>query len=174
MPARMSFRKDYICESRMFFHVRTMRLKRCPERYRRNDPAGDPDRYESVPMLKRAQSSFFRPGGRAHADFSGIQSVRSDAVAQTCLTGKPNFLLGSDGSRTFSGITDDGMVMGFPAEMLPEIVDAVRVIARVPGVSKNLSSLFRFQSTAGMSDEKIEIPVQSLISQAATSVSWAS
>jgi uncharacterized protein (DUF169 family) len=87
-------------------------------------------------MLKLAQSSLFRLGGRAHADFSGIQSVCSDAVAQTYLTGRPNFSLGCDGSRRFSGIVDDEMVMGFPAEMLPEIVDAVQVITRAPGSSK--------------------------------------
>jgi uncharacterized protein (DUF169 family) len=84
-------------------------------------------------MLKLAQSSLFRLGGRAHADFSGIQSVCSDAVAQTCLTGKPNFSLGCDGSRTYSGINNDKIVIGFPAEMLPELVDAVRLIARTTG-----------------------------------------
>jgi uncharacterized protein (DUF169 family) len=87
-------------------------------------------------MLKLAQSSLFRLGGRAHAEFSGIQSVCSDAVAQTYLTGKPNFSLGCDGSRKFSGISDDEMVMGFPAEMLPEIVDAVKIITQAPGSSK--------------------------------------
>ena len=87
-------------------------------------------------MLKLAQSSLFRLGGRARAEFSGIQSVCSDAVAQTYLTGKPNFSLGCDGSRTFSGIADDEMVMGFPAEMLPEIVDAVKIITQAPGSSK--------------------------------------
>jgi uncharacterized protein (DUF169 family) len=87
-------------------------------------------------MLKLAQSSLFRLGGRAHAEFSGIQSVCSDAVAQTYLTGKPNFSLGCDGSRKFSGIADDEMVMGFPAEMLPEIVDAVKIITQAPGSLK--------------------------------------
>jgi uncharacterized protein (DUF169 family) len=87
-------------------------------------------------MLKLAQSSLFRLGGRVHAAFSGIQSVCSDAVAQTYLTGKPNFSLGCDGSRKFSGIADDEMVMGFPAEMLPEIVDAVQVITQAPGSKK--------------------------------------
>jgi uncharacterized protein (DUF169 family) len=88
-------------------------------------------------MLKLAQSSLFRLGGRAHAEFSGIQSVCSDAVAQTYLTGKPNFSLGCDGSRKFSGIADDEMVMGFPAEMLPEIVDAVKIITQAPGSKKS-------------------------------------
>src|SRR5208337_1974957 len=84
-------------------------------------------------MLKLAQSSLFRLGGRAHAEFSGIQSVCSDAVAQTYLTGKPNFSLGCDGSRTFSGIADDEMVMGFPAEMLPEIIAALPIIIGASG-----------------------------------------
>jgi uncharacterized protein (DUF169 family) len=87
-------------------------------------------------MLKLAQSALFRMGGRLHAEFSGIQSVCSDAVAQTIITGKPNFSLGCDGSRRFSGITDDEMVMGFPAEMLPEIVEAVKIITQAPGSKK--------------------------------------
>lgn len=87
-------------------------------------------------MLKLGQSSIFRLGGRVHSEFSGIQSVCSDAVAYPYLSGKPNFSLGCDGSRTFSGIADDEMVMGFPAEMLPEIVDAVKVITKAPGSKK--------------------------------------
>jgi len=87
-------------------------------------------------MLKLAQSSLFRLGGRMHAAFAGIQSVCSDSVAQTYLTGKPNFSLGCDGSRKFSGISDDEMVMGFPAEMLPEIVEAVKIITQAPGSKK--------------------------------------
>jgi uncharacterized protein (DUF169 family) len=87
-------------------------------------------------MLKLGQSSLFRLGGRAHAEFAGIQSVCSDACAQTLLTGKPNFSLGCDGSRKFSGIADDEMVMGFPAELLPEITDAVKIITQAPGSKK--------------------------------------
>jgi uncharacterized protein (DUF169 family) len=56
-----------------------------------------------------------------HAEVPGIQSVCSDSVAQTCLTGKPTFSLGCDGSRRFSGIADDEMVMGFPAEILTRL-----------------------------------------------------
>jgi uncharacterized protein (DUF169 family) len=84
-------------------------------------------------MLKLSQSSLFRLGGRIHAEFSGIQSVCSDVTAQTYLTGLPNFSLGCDGSRKFSGITDDEMVMGFPAEMLPEITAALKIVTVAPG-----------------------------------------
>ncbi|HUH79588.1 MAG TPA: DUF169 domain-containing protein [Methanoregula sp.] len=84
-------------------------------------------------MLKLAQSTLFRMGGRIEAEFSGIQSVCSDACAQTYLTGKVNFSLGCDGSRKYSGIEDSELVMGIPAELLPEIVESLRVIAAAPG-----------------------------------------
>jgi uncharacterized protein (DUF169 family) len=84
-------------------------------------------------MLKLAQSTLFRLGGRIHAEFSGIQSVCSDATAQTYLTGRANFSLGCDGSRKFSGIADDEMVMGIPAEMLPELVAALKIVVGAPG-----------------------------------------
>jgi uncharacterized protein (DUF169 family) len=84
-------------------------------------------------MLKLAQSSLFRLGGRIYPEFSGIQSVCSDAAAQTYLSGKPNFSLGCDGSRKFSGIADDEMVMGMPGELLPEITDAIKIVTGAPG-----------------------------------------
>jgi uncharacterized protein (DUF169 family) len=84
-------------------------------------------------MLKLAQSSLFRLGGRIGAEFAGIQSVCSDACAQTYLTGRVNFSLGCDGSRKFSGIEDGELVIGIPAELLPEITDALKVVAAAPG-----------------------------------------
>jgi uncharacterized protein (DUF169 family) len=84
-------------------------------------------------MLKLAQASLFRLGGRISPSMAGIQSVCSDATAQTYLTGTPNFSLGCDGSRRFSGIADDEMVMGFPAELLPEIGEAIKVVTAAPG-----------------------------------------
>jgi uncharacterized protein (DUF169 family) len=84
-------------------------------------------------MLKLAQTTLYRTGGRISAGFSGIQSVCSDATAQTYLTGKANFSLGCDGSRRFSGISDGEMVMGIPGEMLPEILQALPVVTGAPG-----------------------------------------
>ncbi|MFA5346754.1 MAG: DUF169 domain-containing protein [Methanoregula sp.] len=84
-------------------------------------------------MLKLAQSSLFRMGGRINAEFAGIQSVCSDACAQTYLNGQVNFSLGCDGSRKFSGIEDGEMVIGIPAELLPEIVESLKVVAAAPG-----------------------------------------
>lgn len=84
-------------------------------------------------MLKIAQSTLFRVGGRIDAEFAGIQSVCADTCAQTYLNGKVNFSLGCDGSRKFSGIEDGEMVMGIPAEILPELVEALNVVAAAPG-----------------------------------------
>jgi uncharacterized protein (DUF169 family) len=87
-------------------------------------------------MLKLAQTTLYRLGGRITAEFSGIQSVCSDATAQTFLTGRPNYSLGCDGSRRFSGIEDSEMVMGFPAEILPEIVHSLTIVTQAPGSKK--------------------------------------
>jgi len=84
-------------------------------------------------MLKLAQASLFRLGGRISSNLAGIQSVCSDTTAQPYLTGAPNFSLGCDGSRRYSGIADDEMVMGFPVELLPEIGEAVKVVTQAPG-----------------------------------------
>jgi uncharacterized protein (DUF169 family) len=84
-------------------------------------------------MLKLVQSSLFRVGGRVNAEFAGIQSVCSDACAQTYLNGQVNFSLGCDGSRKFSGIDDGEMVIGIPAELLPEITESLKVVTAAPG-----------------------------------------
>jgi uncharacterized protein (DUF169 family) len=85
-------------------------------------------------MLKLAQSTLYTLGGRIHSEFSGIQSVCSDTTAQTYLTGRPNFSLGCDGSRKFSGIADGEMVMGLPAEMLPGLAAALPVVVGATGL----------------------------------------
>ncbi|MDI9634050.1 MAG: DUF169 domain-containing protein [Methanolinea sp.] len=91
---------------------------------------------EARAMLKLAQATLFRLGGRITSEFSGIQSVCADACAQTFITGTANYSLGCDGSRKFSGIEDGEMVMGFPAEMLPEMVEAIQVVTAAPGSKK--------------------------------------
>jgi uncharacterized protein (DUF169 family) len=84
-------------------------------------------------MLKLAQSVLFRVGGRINAEFAGIQSVCADTCAQTYLNGQVNFSLGCDGSRKFSGIEDGEMVIGIPAELLPEITESLKIVAAAPG-----------------------------------------
>ncbi len=87
-------------------------------------------------MLKLAQATLYRLGGRIQSSFSGIQSVCGDATAQTYLTGKANFSLGCDGSRKFSGIADNEMVMGMPIELLTDVVESLKVVTSAPGSVK--------------------------------------
>src|SRR5512136_655720 len=84
-------------------------------------------------MLKLAQASIFRLGGRLSPAMAGIQSVCSEAFSQPGLAAAQNSSLGCDGSRKFPGIADDEMVMGIPAELLPEIGEALRVVTAAPG-----------------------------------------
>lgn len=84
-------------------------------------------------MLKLAQATLYQLGGRIGSSMSGIQSVCADATAQPYLTGKINYSLGCDGSRRFSGIEDNELVMGIPAEILPEFTQALTVITGAPG-----------------------------------------
>jgi uncharacterized protein (DUF169 family) len=84
-------------------------------------------------MLKLAQASLFRLGGRILSEMAGIQSVCADTTASPYLSGKANYSLGCDGSRKFSGIADDEMVMGIPAELLPELAAALKVVTAAPG-----------------------------------------
>ena len=86
-------------------------------------------------MLKIAQSTLYRLGGRINSHFSGIQSVCSDACAQVYLYGSPNFSLGCDGSRKFSGIEEGEMVMGIPIEMVSEIASSLKIVTGAAGSS---------------------------------------
>ncbi len=84
-------------------------------------------------MLKLAQATLYQLGGRIESTMSGIQSVCADATAQPYLTGRVNYSLGCDGSRRFSGIEDDELVMGIPGEILPEFVRALTIVTGAPG-----------------------------------------
>ncbi len=76
-------------------------------------------------MMRIAKANIYALGGRNYADFSGIQSVCADAVAEVYMTGQVNFTLGCMGSRKNAKIADEEMIVGIPAEKAQEIVDAL-------------------------------------------------
>ena len=84
-------------------------------------------------MLKLAQATLYRLGGRIESTMAGIQSVCADATAQPYLTGRVNYSLGCDGSRRFSGIEDAELGIGIPAEILPEFARALAIVTAAPG-----------------------------------------
>jgi len=87
-------------------------------------------------MLKLAQTTLYLLGGRIESTMAGIQSVCADATALPYLSGKINYSLGCDGSRRFSGIEDNELVMGIPAELLPEFARSLPVVTAAPGSVK--------------------------------------
>jgi uncharacterized protein (DUF169 family) len=84
-------------------------------------------------MLKVAQAALYSLGGRIHSSMAGIQSVCADSVALPYMTGNINFSMGCDGSRKFSGIPDEEMVVGIPGEIVPQIAEAVKIVTGAPG-----------------------------------------
>ena len=81
-------------------------------------------------LLKIAQSNIYENGGRNIVDFSGIQSVCADAVAQPYNTGNMNATFGCDGSRKFAKISDDELVVGIPEPKLKGLVEALEKISK--------------------------------------------
>ena len=84
-------------------------------------------------MLKLGQAVLYKTGGRIESSFAGIQSVCADTAAYPYLTGKVNFSLGCDGSRKFSGIKDELMIMGIPGELLGDVASAVPIVTDAAG-----------------------------------------
>ena len=76
-------------------------------------------------MLRLAKANIYGLGGRNFADFSGIQSVCADAVAEPFMTGDLNFTLGCAGSRKNAKIADEEMIAGVPGEKLDMLVAAL-------------------------------------------------
>ncbi|HJJ73706.1 MAG TPA: DUF169 domain-containing protein, partial [Methanocorpusculum sp.] len=60
----------------------------------------------------------------------------SDTTAYVLLNGKPNFSLGCDGSRKFSGIKDEEMVAGFPIEVIADVAENLKKVTAAPGSKK--------------------------------------
>jgi uncharacterized protein (DUF169 family) len=86
---------------------------------------GDPKQ-----LLKIAQANIYEEGGRNIVGFSGIQSLCADAVAQVYNTGKMNATFGCDGSRKYSKIADDELIVGIPASQIEGIVAALEKIIK--------------------------------------------
>ncbi|MDY0267161.1 MAG: DUF169 domain-containing protein [Methanimicrococcus sp.] len=72
----------------------------------------------------------YRDGGRIVAEFSGKQSVCSDAVAQVVKTGRPNVTVGCSGSRSYTKIMPDELLYSLPAKDIEKTVIGLRMITK--------------------------------------------
>jgi uncharacterized protein (DUF169 family) len=76
--------------------------------------------------LRLSQAYLHASGGRIAADYAGIQSLCADAVVAVKQRGVPNMTLGCNGSRKYSGIAEDEVIMGFPPKDLGALVEALK------------------------------------------------
>lgn len=74
------------------------------------------------------QSYMYKNGGRLETSFVGTQSLCAEGVVQTYKEGKIGIGVGCLGSRTFSKMEDEEMVMGIPVELLADVVSGLKEI----------------------------------------------
>ncbi|HIH61197.1 MAG TPA: DUF169 domain-containing protein [Methanobacteriales archaeon] len=79
--------------------------------------------------LKIIQALVYTKGGRVKGDFAGIQSICADAVAGPYTRGEANITLACSGSRQYSNIRDDELVIGLTAENIDCTVEALEEMA---------------------------------------------
>ena len=76
-------------------------------------------------MMRIAQGSIYRDGGKVNAEFGGIMAICSDVTAVPLVTRKPNFAVQCAGSRIFCGCSDWEMIAGIPGTLFEEVVTGV-------------------------------------------------
>jgi uncharacterized protein (DUF169 family) len=74
------------------------------------------------------QSYMYKTGGRLETSFAGTQSLCAEGVVQTYKEGKIGIGVGCLGSRTFSKMEDEEMVMGIPVELLADVASGLKEI----------------------------------------------
>jgi uncharacterized protein (DUF169 family) len=79
-------------------------------------------------VMLLTQAMMYKTGGRIESSFAGKQSLCSDAVVNTYKEGKIGVTVGCSGSRNYTEISDEEMVMGIPIELLADVVSGLKEI----------------------------------------------
>lgn len=79
-------------------------------------------------IMLLTQAMMYKTGGRIEASFAGKQSLCSDGIVQAYKEGKIGVTVGCSGSRTYTKIADEEMIMGIPLELLSDVVDGLKEI----------------------------------------------
>ncbi|HII92419.1 MAG TPA: DUF169 domain-containing protein [Methanosarcina sp.] len=79
-------------------------------------------------VMLLTQAIMYKMGGRIEASFAGKQSLCSDAVVQAYKEGKVGVTVGCSGSRTYTKIADEEMIMGIPIELLADVAAGLKAI----------------------------------------------
>lgn len=79
-------------------------------------------------IMLLTQAYMYTEGGRVETSFAGKQSLCSDGVVQTYKEGKIEVTVGCSGSRSYTKISDDEMIMGIPIKLLPDVAAGLKEI----------------------------------------------
>jgi uncharacterized protein (DUF169 family) len=79
-------------------------------------------------IMLLTQAMMYKAGGRIEASFAGKQSLCSDAVVNTYKEGKIGVTVGCSGSRNYTEIADEEMIMGIPVELLADVASGLKEI----------------------------------------------
>jgi uncharacterized protein (DUF169 family) len=79
-------------------------------------------------IMLLTQAFVYKAGGRLEASFAGKQSVCSDAVVKVYKEGKIGVTVGCSGSRSYTKIAEEEMIMGIPVELLADVISGLREI----------------------------------------------
>lgn len=79
-------------------------------------------------IMLLTQAYVYKAGGRLEVSFAGKQSLCSDAVVQVYKEGKIGVTAGCSGSRSYTKIADEEMIMGIPIELLADVVAGLKEI----------------------------------------------
>ena len=74
------------------------------------------------------QAYMYKNGGRLETSFVGTQSLCAEGVVQTYKEGKIGIGVGCLGSRIYSKMEDEEMIMGIPVELLADVVSGLKEI----------------------------------------------
>ena len=74
------------------------------------------------------QAYMYKTGGRLETSFAGTQSFCSEGVVQTYKEGKAGVAFGCVGSRSYTEVADEEMIVGIPVELLADVVSGLREI----------------------------------------------
>lgn len=79
-------------------------------------------------VMELSQALLQKNGGRVNAGFAGKQSVCADGVSYPYLTGEAGVTIGCSGSRKYTEIQDEEMIMSVPVDMLPALVESAKAM----------------------------------------------
>ncbi|WP_407355940.1 DUF169 domain-containing protein [Methanolobus sp. WCC5] len=79
-------------------------------------------------IMELSQALLHKSGGRVNAGFAGKQSVCADGVAYPYLSGEAGVTIGCSGSRKYTGIQDEEMIMSIPVDMLESLVESAKAM----------------------------------------------